>query len=546
MAIALARQGVPAAVLDRREGPDRHPRAHVCNPRTLELFRLWGVEERVRAAGLPAAALGSFTWRTAIAGEELGQISYAGHAEEHVSVRANATLCPEVSCAQDVVEAILRERLFELTGNEVRYGAEVEAVSQPRPGEVEVDVAGGKDPIRSRYVIAADGAGSRTRQRLGIGMEGPRELARFVAMHLSVDLSPWVGDRPAVLYWVVNSRVQGVFISMDGHSRYTFHVRADSAGMELEDPSIEECEALVRAAVGSEEVEPEIREVGHWVMSGQVARHYRAGNVFLAGDAAHRFPPTGGFGMNTGVQDAHNLAWKLAAVLDGWAPESLLESYEAERKPVAELFCRRSVDNFLRLERIASWSPDPAPVLARLEAGGSVAVAERRRFREEIEHQRDHFDKLALELGFAYPRGALVPEGDEPIEQPDGRHPYRPEAHPGARAPLARLTRPGGGEAWTTDLFETGFVLLADADQGWAEATGAVASRGVPIGCLEIGRDLFDEDGEWARTYGVRAGGAVLVRPDGHVALRCSERPTNPTATLLEAFEQIRGGASTN
>src|SRR6185312_7148984 len=210
---------VRSLVLDRREGPDQHPRAHVCNPRTLELFRLWGVEERVRAAGLPTAALGSFAWRTTIAGEELGEISYAGHAEEHVSVRANATLCPEVSCAQDVVEAILRERLFELSGVEVRYGAEVEAVSQPRRDEAEVRVAGRQDPIRSRYVIAADGAGSRTRQGLGIEMDGPRELAQFVAMHLYVDLSPWVGNRPAVLYWVVNSRVQGVFISMDGRSR---------------------------------------------------------------------------------------------------------------------------------------------------------------------------------------------------------------------------------------------------------------------------------------------------------------------------------------
>lgn len=542
MAVALARQGVRCTVLERAPEPNHHPRAHVANPRTLEIFRLWGIEDRVRAAALPPEATGNFTWMTAISGVRLGELRY-DHGDEQLAQRHRVTVTPEVSCAQDQIESILHDRLTELTGQGVRYGAKVTDVVD-HGARAAVQIEGDPEPVWARYVIAADGAGSATRRRLGVEMDGPEELARFVSIYLHVDLSPWVGERPCVLYWIVSSRVQGLFISMDGRGRYVFHTRLDPTREAFSDYTPQRCRALVREAVGSEDVDPDIRQVGQWIMSGQVARRYRHGRVFLAGDAAHRFPPTGGFGMNTGIQDAHNLAWKLAGVLRGWAPEGLLDSYDLERRPVAEFNCAQSVRNFHRLERLASWSLDPMPLVRRLEDQGSLGVSERERFRDEVEHQRDHFDKLHQELGFVYRRGALVPDGDPAAGAqtcvPASSATFDPRVEVGARVPLALLRRPDGTDVATTDLFERQFVLLAGGSPGWGEACAALAADGVPLQCVELGRDLHDSRHAWADVCDGST--AVLVRPDGHVAFRTDASCPDPAATLREAMRTILAG----
>jgi 2-polyprenyl-6-methoxyphenol hydroxylase-like FAD-dependent oxidoreductase len=542
MALALARQNVRSVVLERAVGPNEHPRAHVANPRTLELFRLWGIERAVRDAGLPAHATGNFLWVSTISGARLGAVKYEREAERFLT-REAATLTPEVSCAQDVIESILHERLRELTGEGVCYGAAVTEVVSLDDGRVSLTIDGQREPLVARYAIAADGAASRTRESIGIPMEGPDELARFVSIYLHADLSPWTRDSSAVLYWVVNSRVQGVFISMDGVSRYVFHVRIDPAHESFADYTPQRCEELIRDAVGAD-INVDVRKVGQWVMSGQVAESYRAGSVMLAGDSAHRFPPTGGFGMNTGIQDAHNLAWKLAGVLAGWAPESILDSYEAERRPIAAANRSRSVANFLELDRLASWSLNPDAIIGRLEGPEPAASEERVRFGEEIERQRSHFDKLSQELGFVYRVGAIV---HEDASQRGGGGPAvttsaLAEAEVGARLPLVRLTRPDGTEVGTTDLFERDFAVLANNTHAWRGAAAAVAGTGVPIQHIEVGADLLDPHNKWSEASGTQTGGAVLVRPDGHVAYRSVECPEDPVGTLMDAFTTILRG----
>lgn len=536
MAVALARQQVHSVVLEQASGPNNHPRAHVANPRTLEIFRLWGVEEEVRAAGLPSAATGRFEWLTAISGSQLGEIHYAREV-----LGTDVTLTPEVSCAQDVIESILRRRLVALTGQKLHYAACVTDIVQESDGSVLLEVQGGSQFVRARYVIAADGASSPTRKRLGIPMEGPEELARFVSIYLHADLSRWTEKLPAVLYWIVNARVQGVFISMDGRSRYVFHLRIDPARERFEEYTPERCRAIMRDAIGADLLDLEIRKVGQWVMSGQVAERYRMGNVFLVGDSGHRFPPTGGWGMNTGIQDAHNLAWKIAGVLSGWAPEALLDTYESERRPVADVNRSRSVSNFTRLEDLATWSLDPLPIIARLEDPGPAGEAEHARFRAEVERQREHFDKLGHELGFCYRQGALVPEATHASSSASASsdHSLVPLVRVGARLPLVRMKRPDGSALATTDLFEREFVLLANGSASWQDATSRIAREGVPITCLEMGRELVDPNGSWSTTSETRAGGAILVRPDGHVALRCRTVPEDPDAMLVAAMETI-------
>ncbi len=538
MALALSRQGVDSIVLERAIAPNQHPRAHVANPRTLEIFRLWGMETDVRAASLPDDATGNFVWMSAIAGERLGEIRY-----EHgtADLRDRLTASPEVSCAQDVIEQILRTRVAASPRCELRWGARVVDTVQLAGGGVQVQVEGDSPPIVARYVVAADGAGSPTRKRRGIGMDGPEELAHFVSIYLSANLSPWTRDVPAVLYWIVNRRVQGVFIAMDGRSRYVFHVRIDPRHEHEDDFTAERCRRLVHEAIGSSEVEVDIVQVGRWLMSGQVADRYRDGDVFLAGDSAHRFPPTGGFGMNTGIQDAHNLAWKLGAVLHGWAPASLLDSYEVERRPVAKLNRDRSVTNFLRLERLASWSLDPMPIIERLERSDQIGGDARAAFSDEIERQREHFDKIVQELGFVYDRGAVVHAvGDPPTEAHLDREAVL-HARLGGRFPLLTLMRPDRSRVLSTDLFEREFVVLAAAG-GWECAARAVADTGIPCRYLEIGRDLLDVKSHWPFVSGTREGGCLVIRPDGHVAFRAPGPVPDPERTLREAFTQILGG----
>jgi 2-polyprenyl-6-methoxyphenol hydroxylase-like FAD-dependent oxidoreductase len=543
MALALARQGVRSLVLDRADGPNSHPRAHVANSRTLELFRLWGIDERVREAGLPAAATGNFVWLTALAGRRLGGVSY--ERDGHVfSKREMATLTPEVSCAQDVVESIISERLEELAGVHVQYNCAVTDVRTREDDQVEIAIEG-REAVLCRYAIAADGAGSLTRERLGIGMEGPDELARFVSIYLHADLSQWTDETPAVLYWIVNSRVQGVFIAMDGRSRYVFHARFNPEREQFADYTPERCRQLVRDAVGAD-AEIDVRAVGPWIMSGQVATHYRAGNIFLVGDSAHRFPPTGGFGMNTGIQDAHNLAWKLAWVLRDVAPDSLLDSYEQERRPVADLNRSRSVANFLRLEHLASWSHDPMPIIRRLESPGSLGTVERARFRDAIASQRGHFDKLEQELGFVYANGALAHEAspDNGNRRPAVATSAVKVAEVGARLPLVRLTCTDGSEVGSTELFEREIVVLENHSGDWEQATADIARAEVPVRYMQIGRDLFDPAGVWSEISGTEVGGALVVRPDGHLAFRCASRCDDPSEVLSTTIETILGGGS--
>jgi putative polyketide hydroxylase len=541
-ALALSRQGVDSIVLERASEPNAHPRAHVANPRTLELFRLWGVEDAVRAAGLPPEAAGNFIWMSSIAGERLGEIRY-DHGAAGSEARQSVTLTPEVSCAQDVIERILRQRLVDTTGRDVRFDANVVAVETEAGSGVTLRVDRDPREIRARYAVAADGAGSPTRKRLGIGMEGDEELAQFVSIYLHADLSKLTSELPAVLYWIVNPEVQGVFISMDGRKRYVFHVRMDPSRERAEDFTVERCQALLRAAIGSDDVDVDVVKVGHWLMSGQLAERYRQDDVFLVGDSAHRFPPTGGFGMNTGAQDAHNLAWKMAAVLSGWADDSLLDTYEPERRPIAHMNSTRSVANFRRLKELASWSLDPLPIIERLSDAGETGRHERARFAAEIESQREHFDKIVQELGFVYREGALIPDGH--LNDADERWSYVDaeavrQARVGARMPLVRLRRADGTEVATTDMFEREFVLLANGGSGeWEAALPVLKQAGIPASYYEIGRDLLAPAGAWDRVSGTEPGGLLVVRPDGHLAYRAPTACSDAPSRLRGVFERI-------
>jgi len=262
------------------------------------------------------------------------------------------------------------------------------------------------------------------------------------------------------------------------------------------------------------------------------------------GDAAHRFPPTGGLGLNTGVQDVHGLAWRLAAVETGWASPALLDGYESERRPVARYNAEQSLRNALKLLEVPrALGTLDEPTSARMESSLADPPT-RAAVRAAIADQAEHFDMPGLQLGYVYERGALVPEpSDErgaPADAASSVRSYRATGRPGARVPHAWVVREGRRLSTLDLLWPEGFTLLTSTEPaGWSRAAASVA--GVPLRCVSIGRDALDPEGRWAALAGIAADGALLVRPDQHVAWRARTLPEDPARALGAALAEVLG-----
>jgi 2-polyprenyl-6-methoxyphenol hydroxylase-like FAD-dependent oxidoreductase len=424
-------------------------------------------------------------------------------------------------CAQDDLEPVLRAHAAFMPSGELHFGTELIDVQQDT-GFVTATLrdAGGDMRVRARYLIAADGARSRVRETLGIAMRGHAGIYRSLNVLLRADLTPWVSDRPAALYFIEQPGLKATFLTINGVNRWGFLVNNLPVDGSLGDYTPERCAAIVRQAAGVPDLHVDILGVVPWVAAAQVAERYRDGRIFLAGDAAHHMPPTGGFGLNTGVQDVHNLAWKLAAVLGGWAGPGLLTSYEDERLPYGRAITEQSLANARSLGRGEPAEPAPASNLARPE----------------------FLNELGMIFGASYQSAAVVPDGTPPPEIRNPVTDYVPSARPGGRAPHAWLER-DGTRLSTLDLFGHGFVLLAGTDGApWCEEARVVAQElAVPLTAVTIGAGglLGDPDKQWAELYGATSHGAVLVRPDGHVGWRCPAPPAASGGELGRALRRL-------
>jgi 2-polyprenyl-6-methoxyphenol hydroxylase-like FAD-dependent oxidoreductase len=497
------------------------------NARTFEILRAAGVDMAAIAAECknPSDA-GRVRWVMTLTGEELGSLPFERQGDDVLAF----TPTPLRNLSQHRLEPILIEHLRKQANASLRNAHEWEAAEQDAGGVTsrvrDID-AGRSVEVRSRWLLAADGAGSRVRKALGIEPIGPPRLASFVMIHFEANLRARVGDRPAVLYFTNDPAARGVFVAHDLDSTWVFMHQWDPERESADDYTEERCAAIVRRAMGTSAVDFAIRTLSTWNMSVQVAERYREGRTFLIGDAAHRFPPTGGLGLNTGVQDAHNLVWKLAAVEAGWAPSALLDSYEIERLPVA----RENADVSAR---------NAAKLLEVVQALGPAGDGDRGAVRAAIANQAEHFDMLGLQLGFQYESGALVPDGSA---RPTVGNPVRefvPCGRPGARVPHAWTLR-DGERVSTLDLLPPDrFTLVAGrAGAAWIEAAAAIATP--PLHCLAIGRDLEDPGGAWTAVLGIENEGALLVRPDQHVAWRSARGVANPGDALRSALSRSVG-----
>jgi len=525
--ILLAQQGVESLVVERQDSLKRAPAAHVVNARSFEIFRTAGVDPGAIAAACqhPSDA-GHVRWVTTLVGEEIGQLPFERQGEDVLPL----TPTPLRNLSQHRLEPILLEHLRKQANASIRLAHEWEAAEQDARGvtsNVRDTATGASVGVRSRWLLAADGAGSRVRKALGIEPIGPARLGSFLMIHFQANLRPLVRKRPAILYWVTDPNARGTFVAHDIDAEWVFMQSWDPEQESAEDYTEARCAEIVRRAIGNAAVDFEIRTLSTWHMSAQVVERYRDGRVFLVGDAAHRFPPTGGLGLNTGVQDAHNLAWKLAGVEAGWAPPRLLDSYEIERRPVA----RENADVSLR---------NAARMLEVFQTLGPAGDGDRGRVRVAIANQAEHFDMLGLQLGFQYEAGALVADGSP---RPVVGNPVREFAQcgrPGARVPHAWVEF-GGERVSTLDLLPADrFTLIAgSAGADWIDAAASLATP--PLRCMTIGCDVPDPDDAWSACLGVERDGALLVRPDQHVAWRARKAVADPRATLRGALDRILG-----
>ena len=528
-ALLLERLGVETLLVERRPGPQRAPAAHVVNARTFEICRAAGVdmEAVARAAKSPSDA-GFVDWCVRLGGTRIGRLPFERQGDDQLAV----TPTPLRNLSQNKFEPLLLEAL----GAAPLWGHQWESAKQDADGvSVQIrDLEGGVAALRCRYLLAADGAGSRVRKSLDIPMQGPDRLQSFVMIHFRAALRDRLGSPPSVLNFVSDPIDTGAFVVHDLDAEATFMVPYDADRESLDDYDEQRCAALIRGALEDPSLDFEVATISTWAMTAQVAERYREGRVFLVGDAAHRFPPTGGLGLNTGVQDAHNLAWKLAAVLEGRASQGLLGSYETERRPVAQNNADQSLRNALRLFEVpqALGITDATEESADRMAQTLADPAGLQRVQAAIARQAEHFDMLGLQLGYVYAEGALVPEGDPP---PAGSpREYVPTAHPGARLPHAWVDVDGEHRSTLDWIGLDGFTLLTFGEhERWAEAVERLSNA--PVAQVRVDLDA------WRETCGVGETGALLVRPDQHVAWRAATIPEDAGAQLAGAFTRILG-----
>ncbi|KJS35046.1 MAG: hypothetical protein VR74_17945 [Hyphomonas sp. BRH_c22] len=500
------RQGLGALVAERYSGRVGAPKAHALNSRSLEICHAVGLSiDEIHKVMTPPAEGAHVRFMTNLSGHEIGSLPYERQDE---AVRA-FTPWPLINIEQPKFENILETSL--IGARHVRLQRELEWLGCDMLADSVVshlrDHAAGKDiAIRSRYLIAADGAASRVREAAGIKMLGPDALAHNITIHFEADLRPVIAKKPAILYFLFGMGTGSVLIAYDIARTWVLMHAYNPATQSPGDFDLAKCEAIVREAIGAE-VPFTIKGTSPWIMTAQVAGQYRSGNTFLTGDAAHRFPPSGGLGLNTGLADIENLVWKIAAVERGEASSALLDTYETERRQVAQTNTSQSVANAMRLRvLLQALGQDIGRDLDADALAGKLAdPAKRAEIDAAVAYQKDHFDSLRLQLGYIYGEHRTI-DDHLPISA------FHPRAIPGAYLPHCGLAGAGS-------------VLDLVSGSGLTLITGPAANVGTlvtdrtaePVTPVTEGRDFTLAEGSWADRMGLSPEGAILVRPDRHI-----------------------------
>ena len=564
----LSNLGIESLLVSALPTTSTLPKAHVLNQRAMEILTEVGIADELYARGTPPEQMAATAWYAGFggthpdAGRQIAKMECWG-AGGRDPYWANASACRSTNLPQIRLEPIMKTRAEELAPGRVRLGHELVDLMQDAAGVTATikDLGTGADyTVRAQYVIACDG-GRTVGAKLGIALEGQRNVARAVSTHLTADLSRWARDPDVLIRWIWHPEMaaMGVLVPMGPNhwgpqsEEWVYHLNYPfDDPRALDDARVE---ADMRMALGIGDHPIKIHRISRWALEGVVANRFRVGRVFVAGDAAHRHPPTGGLGLNSAIQDVHNLTWKLAAVLNGQATDALLDSYEPERRATTANNVQRSVENALNQLGFghqmglsaeagtqANWKQ-----LQRLWSDRAEDRDFRRATLRTIATQSMEFNEHNVEYGYAYTSNALIPDDAAPAAPVDPIRVYTPSTKPGAPLPHADLDDADGTQLPLMNLVRTGhFLLIAgEAGQAWCDAAKGVAKDlKIPLDAIRIGHidgDYRDPRCAWIRQREISDKGAVLVRPDRVVAWRSMGAAKNPTADLATALSKILG-----
>jgi len=463
LAMLLKKQGLSVRIVERREGPQRAPAAHVLNARTFEIWRQLGLDiDRIRAAAQSPEDAGRVYWVDRLGGNIFGSLQYEQQGDDQLENSPT----PLRNLSQHILEPMLLEEAQRL-GITVEYGTEWVP----------------ENSMESTWLFGCDGASSPVRNSVGIEMIGPDNLQRFHMIHFRADLSSMTKNTAGVLFWLCAPSIDGTLISHGNGGEWVYMTAANDDVQRLaEDDAI----LRVRSVLTQPETAIEILNISSWTMTSQIASSFRQGNTFLVGDSAHRFPPSGGMGLNSGIADAHNLAWKIGAVHRGQCDSSILATYEPERRPVAERNAQASLENAFRM----------VEVFEALPTGDVEKIS------GAITHQATHFDMLGLQIGYRYKLSENDPDL-EPLTDEVIRN-YSPIAVVGKRLP----------HGWLVQGRKTISALDLVPMDAFITIGGLGANDKVDI---RMGTDVLDPHNWWANALNLASDAILTVRPDQHI-----------------------------
>lgn len=562
----LSKLGVKSLLVSALPSTSILPKAHVLNQRAMEILTDVGVADRIYDVGTPPDNMRSTAWYAGFAGSQpnagrmIGKMDCWGAGGRDPNWVA-ASACLSTNLPQIRLEPLLKQRAEELAPGAIRFGNELVDFEQAADHVLARvrDIASGETyTVRASYMLACDG-GRTVGPKLGIELEGMRDLAKEVSIYMSADLSKWARDPDVLIRWIwlPETAALSVLVPMGpkhwgpNSEEWVFHLNYPHEDPRALDDS--RVEADMRSALGIGNHPVTIHKISRWTLEGVLASRFRQGRVFLVGDAAHRHPPTGGLGLNSAIHDAHNICWKLAAVLHGTAGDGLLDSYEPERRTATGRNVQRSVENAMNqlaaglslgMERggdpAANWSS-----IGRIWQDDTEGKVARSNTLKLLSTQSMEFNEHNVEAGFRYESTAIVPDGTEPASTPDDIRIYIPDTRPGSPLPHAFVDGADGERLALMNLVKPGRFLLISGEEGtaWCEAARQVAKEtDAPVDAISIGHtegDYRDPSSAWARYRQISKQGAILVRPDRFVAWRSMGASANAKQELSAAIRKV-------
>ncbi len=564
-AALLSSYGIDNMVINRYRWLANSPRAHITNQRTMEVLRDLGneVEAEAYMHATDQELMGTNVFCESLSGEELGRLQTWGN---HPNSKAEHLLSSP-TFMNDLPQTFMEPLLFKTAcsrGTQARMSCEYQNHIEDEEGVLTTildRLTNEEFTVRSKYLIGADGGNSKVVENTGLPIEGEMAIAGSINFLFKADLTKYVAHRPSVLYWVMQpgSNVGGIGMGVVRMVR-PWNEWLAIWGYDINGPRPElsdnEAKEIIRDLVGDRKLDIDLQGVSYWTNNDAYATQLSKGRVFIMGDAAHRHPPSNGLGSNTSIQDAFNLCWKMALVLKGQAGETLLESYNVERAPIAKQIVTRANKSigefgpiFEALGLIGHTDPEimKANMIKRCN-NDEQAAEQRRKLREAIAFKKYEFDAHGVEMNQRYDSTAIFKDGQpDPGFVEDEELHYQPTTWPGARIPHIWLFENSTGKKVSTlDLTGKGkfSIITGIGGEDWLVAAKEIEKdTGIFIRTVMIGprHEIADHTGDWARASDISDNGCLLVRPDQHIAWRAHKLTENPTLDMYNAIKLILG-----